>query len=113
MFPPPERKTLLEIARKSIEEGLRAGKALKPHVEDYPPVLRETGASFVTLLRNEELRGCIGTLEARMPLVTDVAKNAFLAAFEDPRFPALAQEEFADLQISLSLLTQPEGLSVA
>ena len=73
--------------------------------------LSETGASFVTLNRQGHLRGCIGTLAARRPLRDDVDHNAVAAAFRDPRFPPLSAEEFGDLEIEVSLLSEPERMS--
>ena len=49
--------------------------------------------------------GCIGALQARQPLHEDVRAHAVAAAFDDPRFPPLAREEFAALQIEVSVLS--------
>jgi AmmeMemoRadiSam system protein A len=102
-----EQQILLDISRQSIAYGLEYGRALPVDTEDFPARLREYRATFVTLLINSELRGCIGMLEATRPLVTDVAQNAFAAAFSDPRFPPLSREEFPELQIHISILTPP------
>ena len=98
---------LLARARLAIARqlGLPGGAA-----PDHPS-LSEPGASFVTLTRQGHLRGCIGTLAARRPLRDDVDHNAVAAAFRDPRFPPLSAEEFADLQIEVSLLSEPERMS--
>jgi len=58
------------------------------------------------------LRGCIGTLQAYRPLVEDVAKNAYAAAFRDPRFAALSAHEFAQLHYHISILNPTEALRV-
>jgi AmmeMemoRadiSam system protein A len=107
-----ERDTLLIIARASIEKGLCGNE---PHVrpEEHPERLRAPGASFVTLHMDNELRGCIGSLVARQPLVADVADNAWGAAFRDPRFPAMTWSEFPRLEIHLSLLTCPEPVAIS
>jgi AmmeMemoRadiSam system protein A len=109
-FGPAERAVLLAVARDSIRHGLRTGRPLVVRPEDFPEKLREPGASFVTLHRGGRLRGCIGTLEAWRPLVTDVAENAFAAAFRDPRFMPLQPEELDDLHIHISVLGKPEPL---
>ncbi len=83
------RRQLMRIARNSILQGLEQGKALIPADRDISPELQAQRASFVTLNRSGLLRGCIGHLEAMMPLAKDVAENAFSAAFRDPRFPPL------------------------
>jgi AmmeMemoRadiSam system protein A len=102
---PEARSRLLELARASIRHGLDHGRPLSVHTKDFPEPLRAVRASFVTLEREGELRGCIGHLEAVEPLVQDVAKNAFAAAFRDPRFPPLAESEFAGLGLHISVLT--------
>lgn len=105
------KDTLLETARKSILHGLENGRQLRVNPEDYPEALRENRATFVTLQKNGELRGCIGTLEAHQPLIADVAHNAYAAAFSDPRFPSLSESEYPKLEIHISILQPAEPMS--
>src|SRR4029453_18595518 len=100
---------LVNIARGAIEEGL-LGK--EPETLDAP-WLKTPGASFVTLLKNGVLRGCIGSLRAARPLGEDVADNARGAAFRDPRFPALSALEWPQCEVEVSLLGAPRPLSFA
>lgn len=100
---------LLPLARGSIAEAL--GRPY-PLPDDAQPWLDEPGATFVTLTRDGELRGCIGSLEARRPLREDVRANALNAAFRDPRFPPLTSREWPDIRIEVSLLAPPEPLPV-
>jgi AmmeMemoRadiSam system protein A len=107
----PERTTLLAIARRSIEHGLQYGRKLQIDAQDYPDALRTCQASFVTLHLQQQLRGCIGALQASLPLVRDVAEHAFAAAFEDPRFAALSNAEFSlALTVHISVLSPSEPL---
>jgi AmmeMemoRadiSam system protein A len=110
-FPEQQRKTLLDIAWQSVRHGLEHGSALEVEPDHFEAPLRRPGASFVTLRRNGELRGCIGSLEALRPLVTDVAQNAFSAAFRDPRFAALCAHELADIRLQISVLSPPQPLT--
>jgi AmmeMemoRadiSam system protein A len=105
-----DRQSLLEIARRSIRHGLDQGSPLQVSCDDFEASLRAVRASFVTLNHNGMLRGCIGHLEARLPLVEDVAENAFSAAFRDPRFPPLRDDEYAGLELHISVLTPAEPL---
>jgi hypothetical protein len=102
-------KMLLAIARGAIEKNL--------FHESKPPQdlawLRQAGASFVTLMRNGRLRGCIGSLEAVRPLGADVAENALAAASRDPRFPALTAAEWAECKVEVSLLSAPKPIRFA
>ena len=107
----PDRAALLDVARASIRHGLRHGQALEVDPADYPETLRPLRATFVTLETGGQLRGCIGALVARQPLVQDVAAHAFAAAFEDPRFPELREDEFPKLDIHISVLSPPDPLS--
>jgi AmmeMemoRadiSam system protein A len=106
------RRQLLQIARASILHGLEQGRALIPEDEDLSPELQAKRASFVTLNRFDILRGCIGHLEAIMPLAKDVAENAYAAAFRDPRFPPLSRDEFSQLEIHISILSPASALAV-
>jgi uncharacterized protein len=104
-------KVLLKTARDSIAHGLVAGEALAIDLDHYDQNLQTTRATFVTLHKEEHLRGCIGIIEAYRPLIIDVSENAYAAAFLDPRFPALTPQELADITISISILSPPEPMT--
>ncbi len=92
---------LLTLARNVIAQAL--AERTRPHAE--PPWLDEPGATFVTLSQHGELRGCVGSLEARRALRADVEANAHAAAFRDPRFAPLGLREYADTDIEVSVLS--------
>jgi AmmeMemoRadiSam system protein B/AmmeMemoRadiSam system protein A len=100
---------LVNIARGAIEQNLFGAE---PPSFDAP-WLKQPGASFVTLHKNRELRGCIGSLQAVRPLAHDVAQNALAAAFRDPRFPALTAAEWPHCAVEVSLLCAPRPLRFA
>jgi AmmeMemoRadiSam system protein A len=106
-----DRQSLLEIAATSIRNGLETGQPLAVNVTEFSEALQHQGASFVTLNINDELRGCIGSLEAHRPLVQDVADNAFAAAFRDPRFAPLTSAEYPQLEYHISILTPAEPMT--
>lgn len=99
-------RLLLQLARNAIAQRLEGIRMAIPDA----PELRVPAATFVTLTRDGQLRGCIGSLEASRPLAEDVAENAVAAAFRDPRFAPLAADELADLRVEVSRLTPPEPL---
>lgn len=107
---PADRATLLDVARASIQHGLRHRQALAVNPDDYPETLQPWRATFVTLEIGGQLRGCIGALTAYQPLVQDVAAHAYAAAFEDPRFAELRPDEFPNLEIFISVLSPPEPM---
>jgi AmmeMemoRadiSam system protein B/AmmeMemoRadiSam system protein A len=100
--------TLIELVRRSIVFGLDTGHAPQIAVDGtLPPLLAAPGAAFVTLRRNGQLRGCIGSAVASRPLVVDVVQHACNAAFNDWRFPRLGLLELKGLELSVSVLTPP------
>ena len=108
-----ERALMLAVARRSIAHGLERGTPLRVDPAAFPEKLQARRACFVTLNRRGQLRGCIGHLEPVQTLIEDVAENAFAAAFRDPRFPPLQAAETADLEIHISVLSEPEPLPFA
>ena len=100
---------LLAIARESIVRGDDAA----PCAAWEHGWLREHGASFVTLRLDGDLRGCIGSVDARRPLGDDVARNAHAAAYRDPRFPPVSTGELLHLQVEVSVLSPREALPAA
>ena len=102
---------LVKLARKTIEYKL--GISRKPtKIQD--PVLNENCGVFVTLNVHERgaygLRGCIGLPYPVKPLIDAVIEAAESAAFNDPRFPPIRENEMDDITIEVSVLTPPEQL---
>ena len=107
-----DQEILLRIARQAISNATR-GLPLDPiDLSLNSTILTNKGASFVTLTKsaNGELRGCIGILEARQPLILDVQEHAVAAALEDYRFSPLRFEELNEVNIEISRLTNPVEL---
>jgi AmmeMemoRadiSam system protein A len=104
--------TLLDLAWTSVRHGLAHGAPLPPPT-DRPGRLGRAGAVFVTLNRNGQLRGCIGSPIAWRPLAEDIVDNAFKAAFRDPRFAPVTAAEMTGLHLSVSVLTPPAPLAFA
>ena len=107
-----ERKQLLELIDYSIDYGLINGNVPSIKLENFSSKLIEQRATFVTLKKKKNLRGCMGSLEADRELVIDVVQNAHAAAFRDPRFPSLKKDEVKELQIHLSVLSPYEKISI-
>ncbi len=110
MLTAEEKRTLMQVAQASVDHGLQTGRPLSVDPGEYTGKLAEPGASFVTLNERGELRGCIGTLEAYRPLISDVTENAFNAAFRDPRFPPVAEHERDRLEFHISVLNPAEDV---
>ncbi|WP_028491706.1 AmmeMemoRadiSam system protein A [Thioalkalivibrio sp. ALE19] len=106
----PARERLTGLARDAIRHAAGDGPAPELLAKAEPAPLNAPGASFVTLKCGGELRGCIGSLEARRPLAEDVLHNAVAAATRDPRFPPLTAPELAGLEYSVTLLGPSEPL---
>lgn len=104
------RERLTRLASDTIAHGVQQGSTPAIDPQQWPVELQEVRASFVTLHRQGDLRGCIGGLEAEYPLVRDVSMHAFGAAFRDPRFRAVSSEELEDLEIHISVLSIPSPL---
>jgi len=105
-----EQKILLRLAREAMERGVR-GEELPPlDLTSLPLALREEGSSFVTLTSGGLLRGCIGALDAYLPLAEDVRIHAVAAALKDPRFPPVRKDELSGIEIEISRLTHPVPL---
>jgi AmmeMemoRadiSam system protein A len=98
--------TLLKIARDAIKQYLDNKTYLKiSHPEEW---MYDNRATFVTLKIKNDLRGCIGHLQAIQDVYRDVIDNAVAAAFFDPRFNPLSKYEFEHIHIEISILTVPE-----
>jgi len=106
LFPSDAGRILLPLARSAIAERL----GLEQPAETDLPWLKQQGASFITVMRDAKLRGCIGTLRPHRALAEDVRANAVAAAFRDPRFAPIGAEELAAISLEISVLSALEPL---
>jgi len=103
----PENNPAL-YAKAIVQAALEYTTLPEPPDEEF---YRQRSACFVSIKKDGELRGCIGTLEPAEPdLGHEIMRNAQSAAFGDPRFPAVVAEEFARLRFSVDVLSVPEGV---
>ncbi len=100
-----EQAELIQVAYNSIEYGLEYHKEGSIPANHASPALLRKRATFVTLLHRGELRGCIGSLEARLPLIADVFHNAYQSAFRDSRFAPLSSPEYPAIRMEISILS--------
>jgi len=104
-----EQGLLLSVARNALSARLTGRELALP--AEAPAGLWQRLATFVSLHAEGRLRGCIGELEARFPLIESVQRNALHAGFDDPRFEPLRAEELAGLVIEISILTPAERVA--
>ena len=101
-----QKKRLLDIARRTIDEYITSGKKLD-FTEDDSLLLKNMGA-FVTIHKQGSLRGCIGNIIGQQPLYLTVRDMAIQSATADPRFPPVAPDELKDIDIEISVLSEPK-----
>lgn len=110
MLKESDRSRLLELAHRSIARGVGRDRPEPLPQEAWSPALLEPRATFTTLTRRGELRGCCGTIEPHRPLVHDVWHNAWVSAYSDLRFWPVSAVEISSLGISISVLTPLEPI---
>lgn len=99
---------VLRIAKSSILREFNGSYDFdKSKLLESYPFLKKDGASFVTLKFDEHLRGCIGSVVAHRPLMSDIVANAVSAAFHDPRFHQLHENELSHISVEVSVLSEP------
>ena len=108
MLDEKQGQILVALARNAIAAQLGLPQTRVDASGDW---LKEPSATFVTLTRHGQLRGCIGTLEAHRTLLEDVRANAVAAAFRDLRFSPLTEDEFAETHVEVSLLSAAQPLT--
>jgi len=103
-----DKEQLLKLARAAIRAHFK-GETVPPPANPSPVLCQPWGV-FVSLHRRGALRGCIGYLQAVKPLMAAVEEMAAAAAFHDPRFKPLGEEELADLEVEISVLSPMEPI---
>jgi AmmeMemoRadiSam system protein A len=117
----PDQARLLDHARTAIIDSLHAEPklsvptAVARHavMKDASALLAEHGASFISLSIDDVLRGCIGSIEPSRVLADDVWRNAQRAAFKDPRFAPLREQESHGAHLEISILGPLHDVRVA
>ncbi len=103
-----EKKTLLTIARQTLEDHFKGNYTVLKEVGNkyqVTPSLKEKAGVFVTLRKSGDLRGCIGSIVGVEPLWEGVRNNVLNSAFQDPRFSPVKEEELKKIDIEISVMT--------
>lgn len=102
---------LVRLAKETVEEYVTNGEIISPP-PDLPAEMTGEAGVFVSLKKNGELRGCIGTLQpTRENIALEIIQNAVSAATQDPRFPPVTASELDKLNYSVDVLSEPEKIS--
>ena len=102
---------LVKLAKDTIKEYVTNGEILKTP-SDLPAEMTEEAGVFVSIKKQGELRGCIGTFQpTRESIALEIIQNAVSAATQDPRFPPVTPDEIDELEYSVDVLSEPERIS--
>ena len=100
------------LAKASLTTYLKTGKYMKVPSGLPAEMINRKAGTFVSLTKNGELRGCIGTiLPVRSSVAEEIIHNAVSAGVEDPRFPPVTLKELDDIDFSVDVLSEPEDIS--
>lgn len=113
---------LLQLARKVLEESFKDVSLMRNRWEwtekflpRFPVSDNSPAAVFITLKlkKSDNLRGCIGTIVPKLPLLSIIAKMTLQSAFHDPRFPPLDRSELTEVRIEISVLSPMQKVNDA
>jgi len=103
-----EMSPLVKLAKETVETYVKERKTIKPP-EMLTPEMKERAGVFVSIKKDGQLRGCIGTFEpSRANIAEEIIANAVSAATRDPRFLPISPPELDRLSYSVDVLTKPE-----
>ncbi len=113
MLKTEEKKRLLLIARKALEEEIGSSLPHRLIAKDLPPALLQDGSAFVSLhtRKDNKLRGCIGRFNTYIPLYELVRELVVSSATKDYRFPAMKADELERVDIEISVLSPQKKIS--
>ncbi len=102
-------KPYILLAKQAVENYVKEKKIISPP-EDLPEeFLNKKAGTFITIEKNGQLRGCIGTyLATKENIAQEIIHNAIAAAIEDYRFGPLQKEELPELSYTVYILEKPE-----
>ncbi|MDR3242327.1 MAG: AmmeMemoRadiSam system protein A [Clostridiales Family XIII bacterium] len=102
----------VRLARQNVEHFVKTGKTIAPP-GNLPPGLTERRAGvFVSIKKNGDLRGCIGTIAPICDSIAlEIIQNGVSAASHDSRFEPIAPDELEELTYSVDVLAEPEPIA--
>ena len=104
-----ELHPVVKLAKEAVESYIRKGVLPKPR--ELTTEMRERAGVFVSLHKQGQLRGCIGTFEpSKDDVAEEIVANAISSSTMDPRFPPVTASELDDLEYSVDILTAPEPI---
>lgn len=99
---------VVKLAKETVESYVKEEKVINPPAELIPEMKEQAGV-FVSIHKQGELRGCIGTFEAtKSSVAEEIIFNAISSATRDPRFSPITPDELEKLEYSVDILTKPE-----
>ena len=97
------------LAKEAVENYIKSGKIIEPPKDLPEEFFEKKSGTFVTIMKNKELRGCIGTyLPTKINIAQEIIHNAVAAATEDYRFGPVQKEELPYLSYTVYILSEPE-----
>ena len=101
----------VKLARRSLESYILHGKTVELP-EDLPPEMyTQKAGAFVSIHKEGQLRGCIGTiLPTEDSVALEIIQNAISASVRDPRFSPIRPDELPLLEIHVDVLGEPEDI---
>ena len=106
-----EESAYVRLARETIENYIKEGKITTPLLGLPEEMINQKAGAFVSLKKNDNLRGCIGTfMPTQENIAQEIIKNAIGAAVDDPRFSPVTASELGSLTISVDVLSPPEEI---
>jgi len=106
-----EESVYVRLARETIENYIKQGKIITLPLDLPKEMINQKAGVFVSLKKNGNLRGCIGTfIPTQENIAQEIIKNAISAAVDDPRFSPVTASELGDLTISVDSLSPPEEI---
>ncbi len=101
----------VSLARKTIETYIKTGNIIKVPENLSEEMYKEKNGVFVSIKKEGDLRGCIGTIEPSYGFIAEeIINNAVSAATRDPRFDPIEESELKSLVISVDILFPPEDI---
>ena len=109
MLSEEQQNTLLEIARKTMEQYVKYNKT--PDFDITDPILTERRGCLITLYKQGNLRGNSGYILPIEVLYKGVSRMVIRSATDDKRFPPVTTDELDDIEIEIGVISVPQKIS--
>ncbi len=97
---------IINLVKKTVESYVKEQNFPDPPEELSQKINNGSSGVFITIKKQGDLRGCMGTIESEENIVKQIVSSS-ISACRDPRFKSIKESELPELSYEVNILKEP------